>query len=258
MKRILITGCRGGIGLDTAHRLLERGHTVYATVHQEKSVQGLKGALGTYGDRAIVEKLDILDAADRHKVHSWDIDVLINNAAIGDAGPMELIPVEDFQRVMDTNVFATLQLTQEILVQMRRRQEGRIIFISSLSGMIATPYLAPYSASKFALESIASSMRYELKPVGIDTVLINPGAYRTGFNQKNFEKKSRWLQQDLLSAKEREKIIKTEQMIYRLESGDIGSIAKKVVKAVEAKRPKKRYTAPWWQAVGAFVMKMLG
>ena len=87
MARILITGCRGGIGLDVACRLLKRGHSVYATVHREASVDELRSVLTSFGENFVVDKLDVTEANDINKVDEWDIDVLINNAAIGDSGP---------------------------------------------------------------------------------------------------------------------------------------------------------------------------
>jgi len=84
MASILITGCRGGIGLDVACRLLKRGHTVYATVHREISVNGVLTALQSRGENFVVDTLDITESSDINKVDNWDIDVIINNAAIGD------------------------------------------------------------------------------------------------------------------------------------------------------------------------------
>ena len=93
MASILITGCRGGIGLDVACRLLKRGHRVYATVHRETSIDELRSVLKSFGDNFVVDKLDVTEAKDIDKVEAWDIDVLVNNAAIGDSGPLaEIAP----------------------------------------------------------------------------------------------------------------------------------------------------------------------
>lgn len=256
MKKILITGARAGIGFDVAIRLLDKGHTVYATVHHEADVQDLKEKLLVYGERAVVDKLDILEKNDRLKVESWNIDVLINNAAIGDSGPLSEIPAERVRDVIETNVIATLQMTQQVLLQMREKRKGQIIFISSLVGLIPTPFLSPYSLTKHAIESIAASMRSELKALGIKVVTINPGAYNTGFNKKNIEKKYEWLDESRLDPLEIRNMKKEEKMIYLFEVKSIQSIAKKVVKAVEARYPCRYYSAPWWQALGVFFMRL--
>ena len=256
MKKILITGARGGIALDATKRLLDNGHTVYATVHFEYDVASLKEKLSSYGERAIVEKLDILDQDDREKVNQWDIDVLINNAAIGDSGPLAEIPIERVRDVIETNVIATLQITQNVLVQMKKKRQGQVVFISSLAGMMPTPFLSPYALTKHALESITGSLRVELKSFGINVTSINPGGYNTGFNKKNIEKKYEWLDESSMPAAERKRMKFEESFIYGFEMKSTTSIAKKVVKAVEARCPAKRYTAPWWQALGVFFIRL--
>lgn len=258
MKKILITGTRGGIGLDAAIRLLEIGHTVYATVHRESDVVALKEKLSSYGERVIIEKLDILEDSDRQKVKNWDIDILINNAAIGDSGPLAQISAERIRNVLETNVIATLQLTQEVLIQMKEKHRGRIIFISSLVGMMPTPFIAPYALTKHAMESISGSLREELKPFGIEVTSINPGGYNTGFNKKNIEKKYEWIDEAKMDPIELREMKKSESMIYTFEMKSTKSIAKKVVKAVEARRPARRYSAPWWQSMGVFFIRLFG
>jgi short-subunit dehydrogenase len=166
MASILITGCRGGIGLDVACRLLKRGHKVYATVHHEASINDVRNALKSCGDNFAVDKLDITDANDVNKVDVWDIDVLINNAAIGDSGPLAEIDPQRVKAVFETNVFSTLRLTRKVVLKLIANGEGRIIFMGSMAGVIPTPFYAPYGMTKFALESVAFSLRAELKPVG--------------------------------------------------------------------------------------------
>jgi short-subunit dehydrogenase len=256
MKRILITGARAGIGFDVAQRLLDNGHTVYVTVHSEPSVAVLKEQLVVYGDRAIVEKLDILKEEDRQKVRDWDLDVLINNAAIGDSGPLDEVPAQRLRDIIETNVIATLQLTQEVLLQMKERRQGRVIFISSLVGLIPAPYMSPYSLTKYAIEGIAGSLRTELKTFGIHVSVINPGAFKTGFNRKNIQKKYEWLNVDKLDPVQAKRIKKEEAVIYRYEMQSTKSIAKKIVKAVEARFPYRRYFAPWWQGLGVFFLRL--
>lgn len=245
--KVLITGCKGGIGLDAARRLAAKGHTIYATVHNVASIESVRAAFGENKANVTVEKIDITNAADREKAAQWDIDVLINNAAIGDSGPLAEIDLERIKRVLDVNVFGALELTRKFIPRMAERKSGRIIFIGSIAGLIPTPFLAPYGMSKFALESIAFSLRPELKPFGIDVVMVNPGGYNTDFNQKNIGKKYDWIGSSVLYKDHMDVIKKAEGTIIRSELQDTSSIARQIVKAVEDKSPKRRYVAPIWQ-----------
>jgi len=245
--KILITGCKGGIGLDAARRLAARRHTIYATVHSESSIESVKTAFGADAANVTVEKIDITSAADREKAGEWDIDVLINNAAIGDSGPLAEIDLERVKRVLDVNIFGALELTRKFIPRMAERKSGRIIFIGSMAGLMPTPFLAPYGMSKFALESVAFSLRTELKPFGIDVVMVNPGGYHTDFNQKNIGKKYEWIDGSVLYKGHMDVIQKSESMIVRSEMKDTAGIARQIVKAVEDKCPKRRYVAPLWQ-----------
>ncbi len=245
--KVLITGCKGGIGLDAARRLAARGHTIYATVHSERSIESVKTAFGADAANVTVAKLDITDAADREKAGKWDIDVLINNAAIGDSGPLAEIDLERVRRVLDVNVFGALELTRKFIPRMAERKSGRIIFIGSMAGLMPTPFLAPYGMSKFALESIAFSLRTEMKAFGVKVVMVNPGGYHTDFNQKNIGKKYEWIDSSVLYKGHMDVIKKSEDMIVRSELKDTSSIARQIVRAVEDKRPKRRYVAPAWQ-----------
>ncbi len=247
MKKILITGARGGIGLDAAKRLMALGHTVYATAHHERSIKALKEELTRYGDLAVVEKLDVTDPGDRAKARAWDIDILINNAAIGNSGPLAEIPIEKLREVFETNVFAGIALAQECIPHMKRQGYGKLIFVSSIEGLVPSPFLAPYSMTKFAIENVGITLREELKPFGIDVTLINPGAYHTGFNQRNFAQKDEWFDKQGLYKDHLDLLDVTEKKITFFEQKSTATIAKKIVKAVNARHAKRRYSAPYFQ-----------
>lgn len=257
---ILITGARRGIGFDVVNRLAQRGHRIHATVHKESEVEPLRAALQAHGDRVTVAKLDITDAADRVRAATWDVDVLINNAAIGDSGPLLEIDVNRIRRVFETNVHATLELTQGVVRRMiaRRVPGARVILVGSIAGLIPTPYLAPYAMTKFALESLAFALRAELKPLGVFVTMINPGAYNTGFNAENIERKAEWMGPDSLYRDLGKSIRRAEGEVLNFEVGNTGSIARKIVQAVEATRPRKRYAAPWWQWMAVPFARWLG
>jgi short-subunit dehydrogenase len=248
MSNVLITGCRGGIGLDTARRLVQRGHTVFVTVHNSADVSRLWAEFGPRRNVS-VEKVDITDPADRERASQWPVEVLINNAALGDSGPLAEIPLERIQRVFDVNLFGTLALTRKFIPKMAARRHGRIIFVGSMAGLKPTPYLAPYAMSESALENVAYSMRTELKPLGIHVVMVNPGAYRTGFNQQMMQRQYEWLADSPLYKGHLDLIRNEEARITRSEFQSTAGIADQIVRAVEAKKPRRRYMAPlrqWW------------
>jgi len=256
MANILITGCRGGIALDAARRLAQRGHTVYATVHKEESIVATKAAFSKT-DRAIVQKLDILNSQDRQTAADLPVDVLINNAAIGDSGPLADIDVARIQRTFETNLFATLALTQPIIKRMTDKGGGRVLFIGSIAGHIPMPFLAPYNMTKFALEGLVYALRQEVKPLGIDVVMVNPGGYHTGFNQKNMTNKYTWMNLKHYSQTYLDRIKKEERSLTMAELKSTRSIAKRIVAACEATHPKKRYVAPLWQWLGAPIVRWI-
>ncbi|TWE21660.1 short-subunit dehydrogenase [Kitasatospora atroaurantiaca] len=191
-KCILITGAGSGFGRDAALALAANGHDVIAAVHHPAQVAEVQDAAAARGHPVRVEKLDLLSEDDRQAAFDWDIDVLVNNAAIGEGGPIAEIPLELVRRVFDVNVFATLALTQGIVRRMVQRGRGRIIFVSSIAGLTAGAYLGAYAASKHALEAIAESMANELAPYGIQVATLNPGPYGTGFNDQMVRSRDRW------------------------------------------------------------------
>jgi short-subunit dehydrogenase len=258
MASILITGCRGGIGLDVACRLLKRGHRVYATVHRETSVVDVRSVLKSFGENFVVDKLDVTEPNDINKVDAWDIDVLINNAAIGDSGPLAEIDPQRVNAVFKTNVFSTLRLTQRVLPKMITKGGGRIVFMGSMAGLIPTPFYAPYAMTKFALESVAFSLRTELKPFGIKVIVINPGGYNTGFNEKNLARKYEWMNANGLYKDHMAYVRQEEERTIKRELQSTQSIAKQVVRAVEARRPKRRYVAPKWEWVFLPLVRRFG
>lgn len=258
MSKVLITGARRGIGLNTALHLAARGHQVIATVHHEKSIVDVNRAAQAAGVALIVEKLDILSPDDWHKAVAHNVDVLINNAAIGETGPLIEVPVERVRSNYETNVIATLQLTQQVIKPMIERGSGKIIFVGSLGGRLSLPFMGPYVMTKFALEAALDAMRVELKPFGVKVCIVEPGAYATGFNEEMHAKKYEWLREDSVYRAHMKLVKFYEKANLRLQGKSTDNIARQIVKAVEARRPKLRYTAPWWQALGVRILRILG
>jgi NAD(P)-dependent dehydrogenase (short-subunit alcohol dehydrogenase family) len=194
-KRILITGAGSGFGELTAIGLAKEGHDVIAGVQiwpQATACRLKVEALGLKNLR--VEKLDLLHPYDVQNALNWDIDILVNNAAIAESGPITEIPMELLRRVFETNFFAQLELTQKFVRRfIDEGRPGKIVFTSSIGGLISIPYGGPYAATKHALEAIAGSMQAELAPFGIQVQVINPGGYLTGFNETEAESSSHWM-----------------------------------------------------------------
>lgn len=189
---VVITGASTGIGFATAVRLQKAGFQVLACarkpedlVRLEEAAPGLRGALLDVTDSERVAQLgrDWSNEGAFRKVH------LVNNAGIAVPGPIECLRIEDIRKQFDVNVFGLIEVTQAFLPLIRATQ-GRIVNMSSVSGLSSAPYLGVYSASKFALESISDALRRELAPLGVKVIVIEPGAIRTPIWEKGLAQKS--------------------------------------------------------------------
>jgi NAD(P)-dependent dehydrogenase (short-subunit alcohol dehydrogenase family) len=185
-KTILITGASSGFGRDTAETLHRAGHTVYASM---RGVQGKNReaaeALRKLGLKTVeVDVRDDLsvDAGVKNVLaEAGKIDVLVNNAGIGSAGVTEAFTAEQAKAIFDTNVIGHLRVTRAVLPSMRQRHEGLIINIGSIFGRVTFPFLGIYGASKFAVEALTDSLRYEVSQLGIEVVEVQPSTYPTNF-----------------------------------------------------------------------------
>lgn len=192
MKRVLMTGAGSGFGQEAAMRLAGKGFDVVAAVEIWAQVQPLKRRAAERGVTLQVEKLDVTNDGDRRKALSWGVEILVNNAGVGEGGAMVDVPADNMRRQFEVNVFGPLQLTQGIAKQMIKRGEGRIVWVSSREGLNVNPFTGPYAASKHALEAIAESMADELAEFNIEVATVNPGPFLTGFNDRIFQTWSSW------------------------------------------------------------------
>lgn len=258
-KTILITGAGSGIGRDSAKALLGNGHKLIATTEFEEQVSELQAELG---ERATVFKLDVTKKEDREKILTFDIDVLINNAAEGQSGSVAEVDPNIIRKSFEINVFSPIELTQLIIPKMIKRGGGTIVFISSVAGRIPLPFMMPYSMTKFALSAAAAALRDEMKVLdkGIKVSIVEPGPYGTGFNQRLSETRFSWMdQKSLFSIKQIEKLKRDEKkQLDMVEVKSTKTIVNKIVKASEATNPKLRYVAPWWIALFVRIARMLG
>jgi len=192
MKRVLITGAGTGFGQEVAMRLAEKGFDVVAAVEIWAQIQTLKRQAAERGVTLQVEKLDVTNDGDRKKALSWNIEILVNNAGVGEGGAAVDIPAANIRNQFEVNVIGPLLLTQGIVKQMVKRGEGRIVWVSSREGLNVNPFTGVYAASKHALEAIAESMADELQEFKIEVATVNPGPFLTGFNDRMFQTWSSW------------------------------------------------------------------
>ena len=181
---VLITGCSSGLGHAAARAFRASGHTTIATARDPADIEDLK-AIGCE-----ILELDVRDEANRRETveavegRYGRIGVLINNAGIGQYGPIEEIPLDAIRNTFETNVFGHIGLIQLALPAMRRAGRGRIINVSSVAGRATTQGGGVYHMTKYALESLADAIRPEVKPFGIDVVNILPGPFVSAYRDK--------------------------------------------------------------------------
>ncbi|MFT6500975.1 MAG: short-subunit dehydrogenase [Crocinitomicaceae bacterium] len=260
-KTILITGAGTGIGKDTALALARRGHNVIATTETDEQSLTLQKEIKSNNIDLTIFKLDITSAKDREKIEDYNLDVLINNAGIGESGSLAEIDINKVRHNFEVNVFSTFEISQLALKKMLDKNEGTILFMSSLAGRITMPFLGSYCMTKFALSSGVEALRNEIHRVrkNVHVSLIEPGGYHTGFNQKNIAKKYVWMNKHSVFYPIIDKIKAEEERQFRIiESKSTLSIVNKIVSAAESKKTKLRYSAPWWQAFGAHLLRMFG
>lgn len=182
---VLITGANSGFGLLTARKFAEAGHTVHAGFRNPANRAALE-ALGAEGLPVTPLRLDVTDpagieAAVKAAGAAAPIDVLVNNAGFQVAGPVEHLSDAMLERQFDTNVLGVVRMIRAVAPAMRERGAGVIVNLSSVAGHISGPFTAAYSASKHAVESLSEALWFELRPFGVRVVLVEPGAFTTGF-----------------------------------------------------------------------------
>jgi NAD(P)-dependent dehydrogenase (short-subunit alcohol dehydrogenase family) len=183
MRSVLVTGASTGIGRATALRLDAAGWRVFAGVRKDGDAASLRQA---GSERLVPLMLDvadaaqIADAADRIEADVGETGLagLVNNAGIAVPGPLEMLPIDDFRRQIDVNLTAQVAVTQAMLPALRVAR-GRIVFITSIGGLMAFPMFGAYHAAKFGLEAVGDVFRQELRPWGISVSVVEPGSIAT-------------------------------------------------------------------------------
>jgi NAD(P)-dependent dehydrogenase (short-subunit alcohol dehydrogenase family) len=180
MAVAFITGASTGIGLETAILFARRGCRVYAGARRPEGSTGLQRAI----DEGLPITPVVLDVDSDESVRAavarvGAVDVLVNNAGIGSAGPVELMPMAEIRALFETNVFGAVRMMQAVLPAMRERRSGVIVNVTSIMGHITLPCHGYYAATKFALFAVSESLAMEMTPLGIRVAIIEPGVVLT-------------------------------------------------------------------------------
>ena len=271
-KVILITGASSGIGYDSAIALAKQGHKVYAAARRVEKMEPLKEfgiipiSLDVTDDNSMQECVkSVLDAENR-------IDVLINNAGYGYFGAIENVTMAEARRQVEVNVFGLARMCQLVLPIMRKQGSGRIINTSSVAGRAVLPFGGWYHVSKYSVEALSDALRMEMKPFGIDVVMIEPGGIRTAWGHiaaDNLAESSKETPYETAAMNE----AATFHKIY--DSKLISSpkvVARAMNKAVNRRHPRARYRigafsgtivflhwllpAKWWDAMMRRIAKV--
>jgi NAD(P)-dependent dehydrogenase (short-subunit alcohol dehydrogenase family) len=240
---VLITGASTGIGEASGHHLKELGFDAVGAVRRDEDAERLRAA----GLRTV--KLDVTDsdsiAAARAELGDAPLAGLVNNAGIAVAAPIEFIPLEQLRHQLEINLVGQVAVTQHFLPALRAGR-GRIVNVSSIGGRVALPLVGAYNMSKFGLEGMSDSLRRELRPHGVDVIVIEPGGVKTPIWQKGNELADD-LQADMPPEAQRlygrmiEALRKQTVRIQNERGIDAREVAEAIGTALTAKRPRARY-----------------
>lgn len=244
----VVTGSSTGIGRATSLRLDRSGWTVYAGVRREEDAAAL---IESGSDRLRPATVDVTDASSisalRERVEHEQPDgihALVNNAGSAFSGPVEFVPLDDLRTQIEVNLIGQVAMLQTLIPSLRKTR-GRIINLTSIGGIVASPFMGPYAASKFGLEAISDSLRTELRPWGIETIAIEPGSvateiWETGARQFAGSRER--------MPPEAEELYGKAMLAMQRTSEEMGSrgipteeAAALIERALDAKRPKARY-----------------
>ncbi len=260
-KTVLITGCSSGIGYATAVELKNRGHKVIACARKDADVTRL------LQEGFIAVQLDLADSASIQKavkraleIADNRIDAVFNNAAFGQPGAIEDLSRETLKFQFETNVFGTHELTNLLIPIMRKQGSGRIIYNSSILGLVAMTYRGAYNASKYALEGLADTLRLELHGSNITVSLIEPGPILSKFRENSFALYKKNINIESSFHKETYKAM--EDRLQKQGAAapftlPARAVADKVIHAVESDYPKIRYYVTFPTYLFAYLKRLL-
>lgn len=247
-KVILITGASSGIGEAIALEVASQKANVVLAARREGVLNTVADLVKKRGGTPLVIPTDMTDSQQVEALAAKTldafgrVDVLVNNAGYGQMGPIEDVNEAAVRQQFDVNVFGLLTLTRAVVPGMRDRRQGRIINLSSVAGRVAMPFMGIYNASKYAVEAISDSLRVELAPFGIQTIVIQPGPVETEFFR--VAEKEAAATVDLTTSAYAPAL---EKMADTMDSSSMAWTAERtaqlVVKAMTDENPSDRYTA---------------
>ena len=249
-KVILITGASSGIGFDAAQTLARQGHRVYAAARRVELMEPLKA------DGVKVLRMDVTNESSMQQgveavmQAEGRIDVLVNNAGYGFFGAIETVPLEEARRQLEVNVFGLARLTQLVLPYMRKQGSGRIVNTSSIAGKMVFYMGGWYNVTKYSVEAFSDALRMEMKPFGIDVVMIEPGAIKTDWgiiaarHLKESSVGTAYESAGTQWANNMDWFYKTNML------SKPSAITKAISRAVNSRRPKARYCRGRFSFVG--------
>jgi len=248
MRHALITGSNSGIGLAAAVLFARRGFRVYATLRNPDRADAIRRAVASEGLDVQILPLDVTNAESvkscLERVHAecGALDVLINNAGVGGAGPLEEVAESEHRSIFEVNYFGAIRMIQGVVPRMRERRQGAIINVSSVVGRVPMVGQAPYSASKQALEAASESLAQELVAHGVRVALIEPGVFQTQIWENSeptthYDKQSPYRSAMRRNGRFYSRMLKTP--------GDPADVAEAILTAVTSSEPKLRYVVGW-------------
>jgi NAD(P)-dependent dehydrogenase (short-subunit alcohol dehydrogenase family) len=243
-KVVLITGCSSGIGRAAARRFAAEGFRVYASMRRPEQAADLRAEAQSQGWALSTPVLDVSsDASVNAAVAALfaetqgRLDVLVNNAAYYLLGPVEETSADELRALYETNVIGVQRLTRAVLPAMRARGDGAIVNLSSVAGRVAVPVAGPYHSSKWALEALSETLRYELRPFGIRVTIVEPGPFKTALHDKEVRPADSGRPDSPYRPLVDEYLRRSDAM-KRREPGDVVEV---ILRAATSRRPRLRW-----------------
>jgi len=243
-KVAIVTGSSSGIGFETSLALAREGYFTYATMRDTTKSNKIKEIAQKENLKINVLELDVDDEKSVKSAiaqildQKQRVDVLVNNAGWGLWGCVEDVSIDEFKEQFETNFFSIIRLIQEVAPTMRKQGSGTIVNVSSVVGRIGFPASPAYISSKFALEGLSESMRFEFAPFGVDVIIIEPGVIKTDF-MKNM-KMAKKSELDTVYKDITTKVVSGVKMMVEMGTPP-KEVANTIVKAIKDKKPLPRY-----------------
>lgn len=254
-KVVLITGASSGMGRETAIRLCKQGYTVYAVARRINKMKDLE-PLGI--------KTAFMDVTDSDSIHAvvdsvlkaeGRIDILINNAGYGLYGAFEEVNIQEARKQLEVNLIGLAGITQVIIPYMRKQKSGKIINISSVGGKMVGPFGAWYHVSKFGVEALSDALRLELKPFGIDVIVIQPGGIQSEWSGIAMNNLKSTAHNSVYESAITKVLSSNEELEKRYSKPAV--IANLIFKAIQSKKPKTRYSGGYMAGFILFLRRVV-